>query len=66
MFQRAKNHTCVIVWSLGNESGWGPNFALGVESLHRWDPQQRPVQYEGATCGSDAVIFFGDGQGAGA
>eukprot|EP00439_Symbiodinium_sp_Y106_P078352 s153_g17.t1 len=64
MFQRAKNHTCVIVWSLGNESGWGPNFALGVESLHRWDPQQRPVQYEGATCGSDAVIFFGDGQGA--
>ncbi|CAE7661765.1 lacZ [Symbiodinium sp. CCMP2592] len=64
MFQRAKNHTCVIVWSLGNESGWGPNFAVGVESLHRWDPQQRPVQYEGATCGSDAVIFFGDGQGA--
>ncbi|MCX5757874.1 MAG: hypothetical protein NTU83_05095, partial [Candidatus Hydrogenedentes bacterium] len=25
MVERDKNHPCVIVWSLGNESGYGPN-----------------------------------------
>ena len=62
MFQRAKNHPCVIVWSLGNESGWGPNFAACAEALRRWDPR-RPVQYEGAEYHGDAVFFCGDGQG---
>lgn len=29
MVERDKNHTCIISWSLGNESGFGPNhFAL--------------------------------------
>lgn len=63
LFQRAKNHPCVIVWSLGNESGWGPNFAACADALRRWDPQRRPVQYEGAEHHGDAVFFCGDGQG---
>ena len=25
MVERDKNHPCVIAWSLGNESGYGPN-----------------------------------------
>lgn len=25
MVERDKNHTCIISWSLGNESGYGPN-----------------------------------------
>lgn len=28
MVERDKNHACVIYWSLGNESGYGPNHSL--------------------------------------
>ena len=27
LFERDKNHTCVVMWSLGNESNYGENFA---------------------------------------
>ena len=46
MVMRDRNHTSVITWSLGNESGYGKNF----ETIYHWtknfDPT-RPVQYEG-------------------
>lgn len=46
MVERDKNYTCIITWSLGNESGYGKHF----EELYHWtkrrDPS-RPVQYEG-------------------
>lgn len=48
---RDRNHACVIFWSLGNESGWGPNFAATSAWIHEYDPT-RPVHYEGAQ-GSD-------------
>jgi beta-galactosidase len=45
--QRNFNHPAVIIWSMGNEAGFGPNF----ENCYRWikkeDPS-RPVQYERA------------------
>jgi len=44
---RDRNHPCVIMWSLGNESGWGPNFAATSAWIHEFDPT-RPVHYEGA------------------
>ena len=44
---RDRNHPCVIMWSLGNESGWGPNFAMTAAWIHEYDPT-RPVHYEGA------------------
>ena len=47
MAERDKNHPCVIGWSLGNESGYGPNFAAVSGWLHAFDPT-RPVHYEGA------------------
>lgn len=34
MFERDKNHACVIMWSLGNESGMGENQRLAAEYLH--------------------------------
>lgn len=46
MVQRDRNHACIIIWSLGNESGHGATH----DALYRWiktnDPS-RPVQYEG-------------------
>lgn len=44
---RDRNHPSVIMWSLGNESGWGTNFALTAAWTHEYDPT-RPVHYEGA------------------
>ena len=47
MAERDKNHPSVIFWSLGNESGYGPNQAAMSAWLHEFDPT-RPVHYEGA------------------
>jgi beta-galactosidase len=47
MVERDKNHPSVIVWSLGNESGYGPNHDAAAGWLRRRDPS-RPLHYEGA------------------
>jgi hypothetical protein len=46
-FERDKNFTCIIIWSLGNEAGNGPAMLRGYAWLKRRDPW-RPVQYENA------------------
>jgi beta-galactosidase len=46
MMQRDKNHACVIIWSLGNESFGGENFIKMHDFLREKDPT-RPVHYEG-------------------
>ena len=48
MVERDKNHPCVVVWSLGNESGYGLNHEAIADWVHRRDPT-RPVHYESAT-----------------
>jgi beta-galactosidase len=47
MVERDKNHPSVVMWSLGNESGMGPNHAAMAGWIHENDPT-RPVHYEGA------------------
>jgi beta-galactosidase len=47
MVERDKNHPSVIIWSLGNESGFGRNHVATYEWVKRRDPS-RPVQYEAA------------------
>lgn len=47
MVLRDKNHPSVIIWSMGNEAGMGPNF----EACYRWIKSydtSRPVHYERA------------------
>ena len=47
MFERDKNHACIVTWSLGNEAGNGINF----EHTYKWlkdADSTRPVQYERA------------------
>jgi beta-galactosidase len=47
MAERDKNHPSIILWSLGNESGSGPNIDAMAGWLRHYDPS-RPLQYEGA------------------
>jgi beta-galactosidase len=47
MVERDKNHASVIVWSLGNESGYGPNHAAMSAWIRANDPT-RPVHYHPA------------------
>jgi beta-galactosidase len=47
MAERDKNHPSVIAWSMGNESGYGPNFAAVSAWLKAFDPT-RFIHYEGA------------------
>jgi len=54
--QRSFNHASVIVWSLGNEAGFGPNF----EQCYTWikaEDTSRPVQYEQARQNEYTDIF---------
>ena len=47
MVQRDRNHPSIIIWSMGNEAGFGPNF----EKCYHWikaEDSSRPVHYERA------------------
>ena len=46
MYERDKNHVSVIMWSLGNEAGYGRNQKAMAEYLHERD-KKRLVHYEG-------------------
>ena len=45
LVHRDKNHPCVIMWSLGNESWYGENHQAMYEWSKTFDPS-RPVHYE--------------------
>ena len=47
MYERNKNHPCIITWSLGNESGNGVCYEAAYDWLKAKD-STRPVQYERA------------------
>lgn len=46
MVKRGQNHPSIIMWSLGNESGYGCNFKAMAREIKKLDPT-RPIQYEG-------------------
>ena len=56
MLKRDFNHPSIIVWSLGNEAGNGPNFVKAYQMLKSMDPS-RPVQYERAKTEDNTDIF---------
>lgn len=47
MVERDKNHPSVIIWSLGNESGYGANHDAMAAWVREADPT-RPIHYERA------------------
>jgi beta-galactosidase len=56
MVIRDRNHPSIICWSLGNESGYGPNHDAMAGWIRAADPT-RPLHYEGAVWGWDGVAL---------
>ena len=52
MVLRDKNHACVLFWSLGNESGTGPQHAAMTAWIKAYDPT-RLVHYESGRPGPE-------------
>lgn len=54
LYERDKNHTCVVMFSHGNESNYGENFAAMSEFVREREGQRqgmnRLVHYENAYC----------------
>ena len=55
-YEIQKNHPSVIIWSMGNEAGYGENFDRVYDWLKAKDPS-RPVQYERTGEGYATDIF---------
>ena len=51
-----RNHPCIIIWSMGNEAGYGPHFETVYDWIKSVD-QSRPVQYESAGENGKTDIF---------
>ena len=51
-----KNHPSIIVWSLGNEAGYGPNFERAYDWVKAYD-KTRPCQFEQARQNGKTDIF---------
>lgn len=49
MVERTKNHPSVVIWSLGNEAGWGINLFESYVWLKQRD--SRPIQYSNSLGG---------------
>ncbi|MBT3296448.1 MAG: DUF4981 domain-containing protein [Verrucomicrobia bacterium] len=56
MVQRDKNHPSIIMWSLGNESGYGINHAAMATRGRELDPT-RPIHYEGDYDGEISDVY---------
>lgn len=53
MVERDKNYTCIVLWSLGNEAGYGQNHEVLYNWVKTTDPS-RFVHYEGG--GADTPV----------
>jgi len=57
MVMRDRNHPATIVWSLGNESGCGPNHAAMAGWTKEFDPT-RFIHYEGAQGQPESPLYY--------
>ena len=56
MVKTFRNHPSIVIWSMGNEAGDGPNFNAEYKAMRATDPT-RPIQYERAIHGDNTDIF---------
>jgi beta-galactosidase len=61
LVHRDKNHPSVIMWSLGNESGYGPNHDAMGGWIRGFDPS-RVLHYEGAISRNQSGLTWDDGE----
>ena len=45
MVVRDRTHPCIVMWSLGNQAGFGDAFQAMADECRRLDPAARPIQY---------------------
>ena len=57
MVMRDKNHPSIILWSLGNESGVGPNHAAMAHWIRAYDPT-RYIHYESGRPGPEVSDVY--------
>lgn len=53
MVVRDRGHASVVMWSLGNESGYGSAFEAMADECRRLDPDRRPIHYADMNSTSD-------------
>ncbi len=58
LYERDKNRTCVVIWSLGNESNYGKMFYDGADYIKAHDA--RPVHYENISAMVDKTEYYTD------
>lgn len=58
MAQRDKNYPSVVMWSLGNEAGYGPNLDAMAEAIRSLDKSGRPIHYESKDIGVGVREFM--------
>ncbi len=46
MVERDKNHAAIIIWSVGNENGWGSNIDATSNWMHKRDPSRLVISCE--------------------
>ncbi|MDE6770895.1 MAG: DUF4981 domain-containing protein, partial [Muribaculaceae bacterium] len=56
MIARDRNFSCIVTWSMGNESGYGQHFETLYDYAHKVDGS-RPVQYEGGGYDAKSDIY---------
>ena len=56
LYERDKNRTCVVMWSLGNEASWGKMFYAGADYIRARD--ERPIHYEGIASLVDRSDYY--------
>ncbi|EJT53190.1 beta-galactosidase [Trichosporon asahii var. asahii CBS 2479] len=56
MLERDKNHPSIIVWSLGNEAGFGDNIGKMADLIRKRD-KSRPIHYERDLVGKYVDIY---------
>ena len=57
MVQRDKNHPSIVIWSLGNEAGWGDNFKQMASYIRTADPS-RPIHYQHMNSIADMMSYM--------
>ena len=57
LVQRDKNYPSVVIWSLGNEAGWGDNFKQMASYIRTADPS-RPIHYQHMNSIADMMSYM--------